>query len=215
MTQWVSEPAGGRERGPVALARAWFEVITNPRAFFRAAVVPGDQAPGLVFAAAVVLVAAGTRLLTRPGGYPVLGGRPIASGLLWLALIVLLVTPAALHLTAAVQTLVLVPFVDDRAGVSETVQVIAYATAPCVLAGLPVPGVVVVCCGYGTVLFVLGVATVHEVSLAQAALMAAIPAALVFGYGFGGVAAGTAVADALLSSLDRWIDGTVAAAVGA
>ncbi|PSQ39591.1 hypothetical protein BRD13_02695, partial [Halobacteriales archaeon SW_5_70_135] len=56
MTQWVEEPSGGRDRGPVALVRAWAEVLARPFRFFETGVAPDDQAPGLVFAAAVVLV---------------------------------------------------------------------------------------------------------------------------------------------------------------
>jgi len=193
VTQWVENPTGGRDRGPVALVRAWVEVLTNPRRFFRGAVAPGDQAPGLVFAAVVVLIEEFTRLVLVPGAYPVVAGQPVASRALGLALAVVLVMPAALHLTAALQTLVLIASVPDRAGVSETVQVLAYATAPCLLAGPPVPALRLFCAVYGTALLVVGMSEVHHIPLPKAVPVAAVPAAIVFGYGFRGFAAANAL----------------------
>ena len=196
MTQWVEEPTGGRDRGPVALAHAWVEVLVRPRRFFRAGVAPGDQAPGLVFAAGVVLIEEATRLalVSNP---PVVAGRPVASRVLVLALAVVLVAPLCLHLVAAIQTLFLQAVVPDRAGISETIQVIAYASAPCVFSGLTIPSVRVVCGVYGTTLLVIGLAVVHGTSLPRATVAGAIPAALVFGYGFRGfAAAATLLADA-------------------
>lgn len=189
VTQWVENPTGGRDRGPAALARAWVEALLRPRRLFRSAVAPGDQAPGLVFAATVVLVEELTRVLLGVAAYPVLGDRPTASVVFWLAVAAVLVAPAALHLVAALQTLVLIPTAPDRAGVSETVQVFAYAGAPCAFAGLPFPAVRVVATAYGAALLVVGVSEVHDVSLPRAAVLAAVPGALVFGYGFRGFAA--------------------------
>jgi len=190
VTQWVEEPTGGRERGPVALAQAWVEVLVRPRRFFRTGVAPGDQAPGLVFAACVVLVEEASRLALVPNA-PVVAGWPVASRLFVLAVAVVLVAPLALHLVAAIQTLLLRAVVPDRAGISETVQVIAYASAPCVFAGVPIPAVRVVCGVYGAALLVIGLAVVHGTSLPRATLVGVIPAALVFGYGFRGFAAAT------------------------
>jgi hypothetical protein len=79
--------------------------------------------------------------------------------------------------------------VRDRAGVSETVQLLAYAAAPCVLAGFPFPALRAVCAAYGTVLLVVGISEVHRTSLPRAAVAAVVPAAIVFGGGFGGTAA--------------------------
>ncbi|WP_436906547.1 YIP1 family protein [Halosimplex marinum] len=189
MTQWVENPTGGRDRGPAALARAWAEVLVRPRRLFQSGVAPGDQAPGLVFAGAVVLVEELTRVATGAAAYPVLSGQPFLSTVLFLALAVVLVAPAALHLTAALQTLILISTAPDRAGVSETVQVIAYATAPCAFAGFPYPGVRVAATAYAAVLLAVGVSDVHDVSLPKAAVLTAVPAALAFGYGFRGFAA--------------------------
>jgi len=201
VTQWVENPAGGRERGPLALARAWVEVLVRPRRFFEAAVAPGDQAPGLVFAAVVVGIEEAVRFLLVADAYPVIASRPLVSALFWLLIAVVLVMPAALHLTAALQTLLLLAFVEERAGVSETVQVLAYASAPCVFVGVPSPTLRLVCCCYGAVLFVVGIATVHEVSLPTALLVAAVPALAVFGYAFRGVLAAETLWAVLARSL--------------
>ena len=197
MTTWIEEPRGGRDRGPRALARAWIEVLLRPRRFFRAAVAPGDQAPGLTFAMTVVLVEEASRLALSPESIPaVTGGRALSAALV-VAVAVLVVTPAALHLLAAVQTLPLLILARDRAGVSETVQVLAYASAPCVLAGVPMAGVRLAATAYGTVLLVIGLGTVHGMGRWRAGLVAAVPAAILFGYGFRGF-------DALGTLLARW-----------
>ena len=193
MTQWVQNPEGGRDRGPVAVVRAWGEVLVRPRRLFRSAVAPADQAPGLVFASSVVLVEELTRAVTGAAAYPVLGNRPIASVVFWLAIATVLVAPAGLHLLAALQTVILIPFTEERAGVSETVQTLAYAGAPCVFAGLPFPGVRLLAAAYGAVLLVVGMSEVHDLSLPAAAALSAVPSALVFGYAFRGFASFSAV----------------------
>jgi len=193
------EATGGRPRGPAGLARAWATVLVRPRRFFRSSVVPGEQAPGLFFAMAIVAIEELSRFaLVGPGdAYPVVGGLALLSGALWLGLAVLFVAPLTLHLTAAVQTVVLLPFVDDRAGVSETVQVAGYATAPCLLAGVPVPEVRAAVAGYGAVLYVVGVSEVHGPGYEPAAALSAVPVAIVFGYGFRGF-------DAVATLLSQW-----------
>ncbi|ERH12020.1 MAG: uncharacterized protein conserved in archaea [halophilic archaeon J07HB67] len=208
MTTWVQNPEGGRARGARGVARAWFEVVVHPRRFFRNGIAPGDQAPGLVFAVVVALVFAGTRVVVEPGLVPgVFGGRA-GSAVVALAAVGLLVAPATLHLSAALQTTLTILVsvrvgaslraawdgdgwlrTTDRGGVSETVQVIAYAAAPCAVAGLPVPGVQAVCCLYGGYLLVVGLGEVHDLS-GRRLLLASLPAgSIVFGYGFGGFAA--------------------------
>ncbi|MFB6156552.1 MAG: YIP1 family protein [Haloferacaceae archaeon] len=197
MTTWVENPRGGRERGPRGLVRAWVEVLVRPRRFFRNGVAPGDQAPGLSFAVAVALSylagLIGSGAASVPPDLPVVGGTGALATLFVALAVGLVVAPAALHLTAALQTLLLIPLIDDRAGVSETVQAIAYASAPCALAGLPVPGLRVLCAGYGAALLVVGLAEVHGTDPVRASAAGAVPAALVFGYGFGGFAAATAL----------------------
>lgn len=192
MTQWVENPAGGRPRGPRAVVRAWYEVLVHPRDFFAEAVAPGDQGPGLVFAVAVTLVAATTTVAVDPSVIGDVGGRPVLGAALVVGLVALLVAPAVLHLVAALQTLLLVLVADERGGVSETVQVIGYATAPCALAGVPVPGLVVLATLYGAILLVEGTAAVHDLPRWKALVVGAVPAVVVFGYGYGGFAAASA-----------------------
>ena len=201
MTQWTENPEGGRARGPGGLVRAWVEVLVRPRRFFANGIGPSDQAPGLVFAMAVVLVEESVRFALVDDAYPVVADSEPLSAALWLGVTVLLVAPAAVHLLAALQTVLLAPFAPDRGGVSETVQVIAYATAPMVLAGVGVPPAFAGVAGletavavwrlllalWGTALFVVGIATVHDTSLPRAAVAAAVPVVVVFGYFFGGV----------------------------
>ena len=189
VTQWIDDTGGGRDRGPRAVVRAWFEVLVRPGNFFRVAIAPGDQAPGLVFAMLVVLGSETLRLVLVSDPYPVFSGELGLPPVLGLALVVVLVTPLVLHLVAALQTVLLIVGVRERAGISETVQVYGYAVAPCVFAGVPVPEVRAACAIYGTVLLVIGIAVVHRTSVLWAAVVSAIPAAIVFGYGFRGFAA--------------------------
>ena len=201
MTQWAENTDLGRERGPVALLRAWAEVLVRPGEFFRRKVAPGDQAPGLTFAAAVVLLAESTRVALVPDAYPVVAGQPAASAVLWVLFVVVLVAPAGIHLTAALQTVILIGTVEERAGVSETVQVLCYATAPCVLVGLANPFVTAAVATWGALLFVVGVGQVHDIPPERAVLVAGVPAFLAFGYGFGGWESLTVAADQLAAAL--------------
>ncbi|MFB6297334.1 MAG: YIP1 family protein [Salinirussus sp.] len=186
MTQWSEGTGLGRQRGPVGLVRAWGGILARPRTFFREQVAPGDQAPGLTFAAVVVLATELIRISLVADAYPVVAGRPAASAVLWVLFVVVLVAPAGIHLTAALQTVILMGTVPDRAGVSETVQVLCYAMAPCVLIGIPDPWVRAAAALWGAGLAVVGVAEVHNVHPGTALVVAAIPAFLIFGYGFGG-----------------------------
>ena len=195
MTQWAENTDLGRERGPVALLRAWAEVLVYPRQFFRGKVAPGDQAPGLTFVAAVVLASEITRLTLVDGAYPVISGQPTASAVLWVLFVVVLVAPAGVHLTAALQTVILIGTVENRAGVSETVQVLCYATAPCVLVGFANPWVTGAAAVWGVGLFVVGISEVHGIPVGMALAVTAVPAILAFGYGFGGYGALATVAD--------------------
>lgn len=191
----VSPHAGptGRERGPIGIARSWIRAMSAPRSFFRSAVVPGDQAPGLLFALAVVLVEESTRLLLVPGAVPETRVGPVLSGVLTVALAVLLVAPVVLHLAAAGVTLGLVLVTPDRETVSETVQIVGYSTAPCLLSGVPIPAVRVVAALYGAVLLTLGVAIVHDVRSDRALLATVVPAVVIYGYGFRGIPAAIAL----------------------
>ena len=197
MTQWIGNPEGGRGRGPRALARAWAEVLVRPRRFFRNGVAPADQAPGLVFGVLVSIGAVAGRLATgdmptfETGGVaPPFGlGAGSLGGVLVLLGVGLFLAPAAFHLSAAIETVGLSLLAPDRGGVSETVQVVAYATAPCLLTAVPWPPLRVACCLYGAALLVVGTAVRHQTSIPRAALAAALPAVILFGYGYGGFAA--------------------------
>ncbi|MEZ3116601.1 YIP1 family protein [Halobaculum sp. MBLA0147] len=216
MTTWVDSTEGGRARGVRGLLRAWFEVVVHPRRFFRVGIAPGDQAPGLVFAVVVALGFAGTRVAVEPGLVPAVFGGRAGSVVVALAAVGLLVAPATLHFAAAIQTVLIVLVsvrvretlrairrgdgwlvTADRGGVSETVQVIAYAAAPCLLAGVPIPEVRAACAIYGAYLLVVGLETVHGRSTTRTVLAAALPGSLVFGYGFGGFGA-------IVTLLARW-----------
>ena len=189
VTQWIDDSGGGRGRGPRAVVRAWVEVLVRPGQFFRVGIALGDQGPGLVFAMLVVLASESLRILLVSEPYPVFSGELGLPPVLGLALVVVLVTPLVLHLVAALQTLLLIVAVRERAGISETVQVYGYAIAPCVFAGIPVPEVRAVVTIYGAVLLVIGIGVVHRTSLLRAAVVSALPSAIVFGYGFRGFAA--------------------------
>ena len=194
MTQWVDPSGRGRARGPIGLLRAWIGVITTPHEFFRNAVAPGDQAPGLVFLAVVVALEESVRYALVPAAAPVVGGRPVATAVLAVLVTVVLIAPTGLHLLAAIQTVLLWPITADRAGISETVQLLAYATAPCVVAGVPWPPLQAAATGYGAVLLIVGLSTVHEISYWRGALAGLVPAALLYGVAFGGfLALGTIV----------------------
>jgi hypothetical protein len=184
----------------VAIVRAWAEVLRRPRQFFRAGIAPGDQAPGLIFASLVVMVEEASRFLvvelasrglvsTGPFAYPAIGDFSPGVAVLAVLGIIVFVTPATVHLTAALQTLLLVPTAPERGGVSETVQVMCYAMSPCLFAGLPSAELRILVTAWGAALYVVGTAVVHEMSVARAAVVAAVPAAIVFGYGFRGFAA--------------------------
>lgn len=186
------------ERGlAVTLVRSWGRVLVSPREFFRTGIRPGEQAPGLLFAMGVVLLAETLRLLAVSDPIPVVGGSTVLSAVLWLSVSVLFLTPAALHLIAALQTVLLIPVTNERAGVSETVQVLGYSSAPCVFAGLPVPEVRLLVGGYASALLVVGLAEIHDLGLQRSLLVGFVPASLAFGYGFRAF-------DALGTLLARW-----------
>ncbi len=188
---------GGRSGLFSTLLSAWPSVVLSPREFFQNGILPGEQAPGLLFAMGVVLVSETLRLLLGGNPLPALGGYPVLSAILWLSAVVLFLTPAALHLIAALQTVFLIPVAADRAGVSETVQLLGYSAAPCVLAGVPVPEVRVLAGGYSFVLLLIGLSEVHGISFERSLLVGIVPASLAFGYGF-------RTFDALTTLLARW-----------
>ncbi len=186
------------------MARAWVEIMLRPRRFFINGVAPGDQAPGLSFAIAVALLYVGGLLAVQPARIlgdsriPIMGDSPGLTAVFILLLTAVVAAPAALHLVSAIQTVFLMLTVSDRAGVSETVQIIGYATAPCVIVWLPVPGLAALCGLYATGLLIVGLAVVHETTLFRAAVAGLAPAVLVFGVAFGGLWDGLALLETVV-----------------
>lgn len=201
VTTWVETPHGGRDRGPFALARAWVEVLVRPRRFFRVGIAPGDQAPGLTFAVAVAFAYVLLRLAFVPASLPSFALDSLPATVLFVIVTALIVAPTILHLLSAAQTLALIAVVRDRGGVSQTVQVIAYASAPCVGAALPIPALRLACTAYGAILLILGLSIVHETSPGRALVAGAVPATVLFGYVFGGVPAAVEIAESLVLGL--------------
>ena len=174
------------------MARAWVDVLLEPRRFFATGVRPGDQAPGLTFAVAVATVFTLGWMVSDPAVVPGIAESTALSAAVVLAVVLALAAPVGLHLTAAVGTVSLlcasielrdgVRF-GERGGVSETVQIVAYASAPMALAGPAIPTLRVVCGVYATILLLVGVRIVHGTSPIRT-LVAGVPPA-VFGYGVG------------------------------
>ncbi|WP_058365132.1 YIP1 family protein [Haloparvum sedimenti] len=204
MTTWIEDPQGGRARGPRALVRAWAEVLVRPRRFFRNGVGPGDQAPALTFAVVVALAHAAGWMAADPNAVPGITESTAVSVLIALLATGVLAAPVGLHLTAAVATVSTIAAsverrarppegadagtlarlgvgLRERGGVSETVQVVAYASAPFALAGPPVPALRLAAGVYATGLLLVGLRTVHGTTWPRT-LVAGLPAALV-GYG--------------------------------
>lgn len=185
MTTWIGTPEGGRDRGLRGILRAWIKVLVRPRRFFQRGITPADQAPALFFAMAVTATALGGLALSIPGAVPPVAGSRLLGAVAVTAGVVLLVTPVALHLTAAVGTITLIALAPERAGVSETVQVVGYASAPLALVGIPVTvgasvgTALTLALAYGAGLLAVGIATRHRTGPVRAILAAAPPVAFV------------------------------------
>jgi len=181
VTSWIADPEGGRARGPVRSLGWWIEALVRPRRLFRERRGARRSGPG-----ADVRRRRRRRLRARldrlgAGVVPeIVVSVPVSAAILFL-LVVVLVAPVGLHLTAAVATLSVilasVEFDDgialrDRGGVSETVQVVAYASSPMALAGPPIPELRVVCGAYAAVLLLIGFRIVHGTTLLLRTLVA-------------------------------------------
>lgn len=192
----VTDRIGAEDHLATELARSWLRVLVSPRRFFRERVVPRDQAPGLLFAMSVVLIVQCSRAATGAAVGPGTPGSTAAEAF-WIVAAVLFVTPAALHVLAAIQTVLLIPVAPDRGGISETVQVLAYAAAPCALAGVPSVELRALVGLYAAALLTIGVSEVHRVRVGRSFLVAAVPAFLGYGLGF-------RTFDAITALLARW-----------
>jgi hypothetical protein len=193
VTSWIEDPVGGRARGPRGLARAWVETLVRPRRLFANGVAPGDQAPALTFAVAVAAAFTLGWMVAEPSAVPGIVASLPLSAVVTLLVVIALAAPVGLHLTAAVATvsviLASVEFDDglalrDRGGVSETVQVVAYASSPMALAGPPVPALRIACGAYAAVLLFVGFRTVHRTTPLRTLVAAAPPALLGYGVGY-------------------------------
>lgn len=167
-------------------------MLVRPRRFFENGVSPGDQAPGLTFAAVVAGVFTLGWAVTAPAVVPGIAASVALSAVVVVLIVMALAAPVGLHLTAALATLSLVVASleydggvssRDRGGVSETVQVVAYASAPMALAGPPLPWLRIACGVYAAALLIVGLRIIHRTTLVRAVVAAAPPA--LFGYGVG------------------------------
>ncbi len=153
--------------------------MIHPKWFFGKKIKSGKQSDGLIFALVVVMIEEGSRLILVDSNYFFIA----------LGVAVLIITPILLHIVAAIQTLLLRIWAKNRKGIGTTVQVIGYSIAPCIFAGLTIPSLRVLCATYGSILLIIGLKEVHEVSLKRAFLISVIPAIIVFGYIFRGILA--------------------------
>lgn len=174
---------------PHWLIGTWIAVVGRPDRFFRQSIRRGDQSGALLFVAAIVLTTIVFRLGFGTLTLPTIGTSPLLSTLLWIGVLIVLVTPLLLHLLAAVQTVILIALAPNRAGISETVQILAYAAAPCVFTGFDHIGLTLLASGYALVLVVYGTTVVHDCGWLRATIAGGIPAVVALGVGFGGFAA--------------------------
>lgn len=197
MTSWIEDSAGGRARGPRGLARAWVEALIRPRRLFVNGVSRGDQAPALTFAVAVATAFTVGWITLDPSVIPGIVASQSLSAAILLLVVIALAAPVGLHLTAAIATVsVIVASIDlddglslrDRGGVSETVQVVAYASSPMALAGPPIPELRVACGVYATLLLFVGFRTVHGTTPVRTLVAGVPPATLGYGVGYRAIA---------------------------
>lgn len=163
----------------------WVTALLAPWRCFHASIRPGDQTRAIGFAVVVVAAYLAMHAATGSLEHPVVGDLRVFSFLLWATFLLLVAVPVGLHLLTAVLTLVLIPLAPKRRGISETVQVVAFAMAPAVFVPIPALEVQVLAGLWGAALLAYGVAVVHDVSVTRAVLAAAIPAYLLFGMAFG------------------------------
>ena len=175
--EWIRQE--GRRFGDL-----WIVIMFFPWRGFTHRIRPRDQSLGIVFAMLMVGLWAVISLLMGTFSHPVIGGISWLSALIWMSLLVIVVVPVAIHLLAAVATVILIILAPRRQGVSETVQVIAFATAPVPFLGIDLIGVQAVAALYGVGLMWYGMRVVHRMSLERALLVVALPAYILFAMGF-------------------------------
>lgn len=163
----------------------WVTALFAPWICFRRFVAERDQTQAVGFTFVVVTVFLSFGAIFNTIEYPVFGGFPAISFLIWIALVALIAAPVAVHLVALVATLVLMAIAPDRGRVSETVQAIAISLAPIVLIAVPLDFIQLLGALYGTLLLVYGFMVVHQTTFIRGLLAGVIPAYLLFGIGFG------------------------------
>lgn len=177
LATWVS-------RSVTVVYDLWLIAMFFPWRCFRSHVRPRDQSLAIVFAMAMVAVWAVVRAIFGALAYPTLGSSGWLSAAIWVSLLVVVVTPVALHLLAAVATVILIAVAPERGGVSETVQVIAFSMAPVPLLGIDLVGVRAISALYGFLLMWYGVRVVHRVPFERALLVVALPSYMLYAMGF-------------------------------
>ena len=189
----ISRSAQGRVMsrtdGATDMWRLRVRRLLRPHRFFEAVVTANDQAPAVYHIIIIGSITAAVRLWVGP--IPSVGGSALIGAAVWIALTGLFIAPIALHLAAALATVMLMITVPERAGISMTVQVWAYAATPVVLIGLGRPALTVVAIAVAGYLTVVGTAVVHRISMRRALLAAAVPIMVVYGIGLGGFASVT------------------------
>lgn len=177
--------------------RLWIETLVTPWRVFPDRVRVGDQTRAIIIAILVAGAWVAVRIGAAPGSFPILGGSTAASLLIWALLLSVVVAPLGVHVLAAIATVVLHAVASDRAGVSETVQTVAFATAPAPVIATGVAELQVLAALYGGALLVFGLIRVHRISIERAVLVGVIPAYLMFVVGFG-------AGDGFVELMRRW-----------
>lgn len=172
-------------RSFLPLGLIWLDVTFRPWVGFTRHVQPRDQSRGVIFAIAVVAAWVALSAAYGTFDYHVIGDLRLLSLVLWITLLLAVVTPVAIHLLGAVVTLMLVFLAPHRRGVSETVQVIAFAMAPIVFVAVPNTTVQAVSGLYASVVLIVGLTVVHRLPFERGVVIGALPAYVLFLYGFG------------------------------
>ncbi|MDY7081650.1 MAG: YIP1 family protein [Halobacteria archaeon] len=151
----------------------WYSVMVNPYGFYSTInAEERGQKNGLVFFVLVTLVA------RVPTFYE---GNANMFKFAVLTAVLLLVSPALLHIITGIQYLALWLVTDEDRGVDRTLRAVAYSTAPAVVAWIPGVGIVAL---YGVYLQYVGIREGHKIGRVRAAVAVAVPAVLLYSVGY-------------------------------
>jgi hypothetical protein len=181
VTTWINPSETGRDRGVRGLLKTYVSILISPKQFFDSAVVPGDQVPGLIFGVVIALGYTVGIVLVTVSAPPTVAQPEVLASVILLMAVGLIIGPITLHLAAAFQTVLLIGLAPDRGGVSETVQLIAYASAPCLFAFIQVPIIRLMTCAYAWSLLLVGIRSVHSTSRLRAIAAGGPTGALLYG----------------------------------